>query len=232
MWSLRQMKFALRLMLNSSQRRYALRWLQSQEADFLLRHKLPWITFGAIDFLNDLNLAGQNVFEYGSGGSTLYWLNHGAKCVSIEHDEAWYTRLQTELQANWHKDYTLLDYRFITPSIHPNVFHFDAADPDDYSSDEYPNKHQRYEAYVKQIDTFPDNHFFVVLIDGRSRAACIKHAINKVSIGGYIVLDNAERKYYTQNTAALLANFERKVFAGCMPCNPQFAETHIYRKNA
>lgn len=221
-----QIKFALYLASKSQHRRYAWRWLKSQEDDFLLKHKLPWITFGAIDYLDNLEFRGKTVFEFGSGGSTLYWLKRGAACISIEHDQAWYERLRPTLA-----DLMQVDYRFVPPSHHPNQDYFDASDPDDFSSDEYPQKHQRYENYVKQIDHFPDHAFYAVLIDGRSRAACIKHAVPKVQPNGYLILDNAERSYYTQKTATFLNGFEQMRYAGCMPCNAQFSETRIYRKH-
>ena len=226
MLSFWQIKFALYLASKPQHRRYVWRWLKSQESDFLIKNKLPWITFGAIDYLDKLNFQGKSVFEFGSGGSTLYCLKRGAKCISIEHDRSWYERLRFILTNE-----VQVDYRFVPSSYHPNQNDFDASDPDDFSSDEYPQKHQRYEAYVRQIDYFPDHAFYVVIIDGRSRAACIKHAVTKVQPNGYLILDNAERAYYTQKTAIFLNDFEEMRFAGCMPCNAQFSETRIYRKN-
>jgi hypothetical protein len=222
-----QYMFALRLLLNTSQRQFTFRWLKSQQLNYLITQKLPWITFGAIDYLDGLDLMAKPIFEYGSGGSTLYWLKRGAKCVSIEHDITWFNQLSVLMNTN-----AQIDYRLVPPTYHPENPHYDAADPDDYSSDEYAQKYERYEAYVKQIDVFADNHFYIVLIDGRSRASCIKHAAKKVQIGGFLVLDNAERAYYTEKNDQNLSQFECNSFAGAMPCNAQFSETRIYRRNA
>lgn len=50
--------------------------------------------------------------------------------------------------------------------------------------------------YYSICETFPDNYFDLILVDGRDRVKCIQYAINKVRPGGVLMLDNAERKYY------------------------------------
>ena len=51
------------------------------------------------------------------------------------------------------------------------------------------------EAYQNAILT--EEHLFdVVLVDGRERVACIKNAVNKLTPGGVIILDDAEREKY------------------------------------
>jgi hypothetical protein len=39
----------------------------------------PWIAFGALDFIKKIIKPGMSVFEYGSGGSTLFWSTHVKK---------------------------------------------------------------------------------------------------------------------------------------------------------
>lgn len=34
---------------------------------------IPWYTYPAIEFLNSLDFSSKNVFEYGTGNSTLWW---------------------------------------------------------------------------------------------------------------------------------------------------------------
>ena len=57
------------------------------------RH-LPWITYPAMDFLTSLDLRGLEVYEYGSGSSTLFWLEHEAKVTGVDHDQLWQQRVQ------------------------------------------------------------------------------------------------------------------------------------------
>ena len=53
-----------------------------------------------------------------------------------------------------------------------------------------------YTEYVQFIDHFSDEGFDMVLVDGRARQACLIHGWPKVKIGGYLVLDNSNRKAY------------------------------------
>lgn len=50
--------------------------------------------------------------------------------------------------------------------------------------------------YYSVCDTFPDNYFDLILVDGRNRSGCIKNSIRILKSGGILMLDNAERPYY------------------------------------
>ena len=41
----------------------------------------------------------------------------------------------------------------------------------------------------------------MILVDGRARISCLKRAQSRVKPGGYIMLDDAERKYYNPGKA-------------------------------
>lgn len=57
---------------------------------------VPWFTYPAIEYLNQFNLAGRKVFEYGCGQSTRYWARRGASVWSVDHDEAWYRKVSRD----------------------------------------------------------------------------------------------------------------------------------------
>jgi hypothetical protein len=57
---------------------------------------LPWYTYPAIEYCNQLNATSLNIFEYGSGNSSLYWAHKGAKVWSVEHDPVWYENMRTK----------------------------------------------------------------------------------------------------------------------------------------
>jgi hypothetical protein len=61
---------------------------------------IPWYTYPAIDFLNQLDLSEKIVFEFGSGFSTLYWSKKAAKVVSLEHDVLWFNKISHNLPQN------------------------------------------------------------------------------------------------------------------------------------
>ncbi len=217
-------RFAAAIAAKPANRKYFWRWLNSLQSDYFIRQRLPWLTFEAIERLGTLDLKGKNVFEYGSGGSTLFWLDKGAKVVSVEHDLEWYQRLQT-ITARVAE----LDYRFVEPErdADPKTA-ADPADPELYFSDDSASKGYHYRRYVQQIDEFADQFFDLVLIDGRARPSCIAHAAQKVKVGGCLVLDNSDRDYYLARTLDKLVNFECQKTEGVGPGINLFSHTTLY----
>lgn len=61
---------------------------------------VPWYTYPAIEYLRQLDFTGKQVFEYGSGNSTIFWGASAERVVSAEEDEAWYATLGPKLPAN------------------------------------------------------------------------------------------------------------------------------------
>ena len=61
---------------------------------------IPWYTYGSIDFLAARVRAEMNVFEYGSGNSTLWWSRRARHVVSCEHDPVWYDAMKSKVPAN------------------------------------------------------------------------------------------------------------------------------------
>lgn len=54
---------------------------------------IPWYTYPAIEYLDHLDLSQMNVFEFGSGNSTLWWARKANSVTSVEDDENWYKRV-------------------------------------------------------------------------------------------------------------------------------------------
>jgi hypothetical protein len=61
---------------------------------------LPWYTYPAIEFLNQFDFSDKNVFEYGSGNSSLYWARRCSTLISIEHDSYWHNKIKRNLKNN------------------------------------------------------------------------------------------------------------------------------------
>lgn len=61
---------------------------------------IPWYTYPAIEFLQQLDLSDRTVFEYGSGNSTLFWAARAARVVTVEDDEQWSAKVRMEAPAN------------------------------------------------------------------------------------------------------------------------------------
>lgn len=169
----------------------------------------PWLPFLAVDWLKETLSPSSCVFEYGSGASTLFLAQRAARVVSIEHDSHWHELLSSNLTE---QHISNCDYLLVEPE------YSEAKNTDAYSSQHRPKlySHANFKNYVQTIDTYPDQMFDMILIDGRARSACIKHSIPKVRPGGYLLLDDSGRKRYGA-ALSLLSRFERIDFYGIKP---------------
>jgi hypothetical protein len=76
------------------------------DADF---NPIPWYTYPAIAFVTDRVRPDMNVFEFGSGLSTLWWAGHAASVTSVEHDEGWFGQMQGRVPGNVHLHHVELE---------------------------------------------------------------------------------------------------------------------------
>jgi hypothetical protein len=61
---------------------------------------IPWYTYPAVEYVKQLDLRSARVFEYGAGNSTLFWASVAREVISVDDDEAWFTKLKPTLPAN------------------------------------------------------------------------------------------------------------------------------------
>ncbi len=61
---------------------------------------LPWYTYPAIDYLEQIDFSDKTVFEYGSGYSTLYWCSRAKKVISLEAHDEWYNKISEKIPEN------------------------------------------------------------------------------------------------------------------------------------
>ena len=59
---------------------------------------LPWYTYPAIEYLQQLDFSDADVFEYGSGNSTLFWNRAAQTVTAVEDDEAWYRPVASDVR--------------------------------------------------------------------------------------------------------------------------------------
>jgi len=221
------LRFFLTILATPGQRRYSLSWLLSLQEGYLIRRRLPWLTYDAIHYLTEHVGANLKVFEFGSGGSTLFWAERAAMCVSVEHDPSWVARLRPLLRGTPHVDLRLVPPEPLGDDAHvPNEADF--ADPARYLSSDPTYAGMSFRAYASQIDGFPDGFFDIVLVDGRARPACIAHGASKVRDGGLFILDNAEIPHYLAQTWSYLSGFDVVERHGVAPIGRQMTQTNIY----
>jgi precorrin-6B methylase 2 len=163
--------------------------------------KLPQMNYNQINYLvNEIDLEGKKIFEYGSGVSTRFWTGFGAQeVVSIEYDEDQYSDNYEELSQ-------VCTYVLVEPKV------FDSVDsPNIYKSDVY--KGYSFENYVNYINRYPEDYFDLIIIDGRARNACLDNCINKLKQGGLLILNNSNRNRYA-NAVLKLKKWQRKYYYG------------------
>jgi hypothetical protein len=61
---------------------------------------LPWLTYPAIAFLAERLGGDQVVFEYGLGGSSLWFAERAKSVCSVEHHREWYDKFAKALPSN------------------------------------------------------------------------------------------------------------------------------------
>jgi hypothetical protein len=61
---------------------------------------IPWYTYPAIEYLNHLDLSGLDVFEFGSGNSTLWWAKKAKSVFSVEDDPLWFARVKNKINTD------------------------------------------------------------------------------------------------------------------------------------
>lgn len=187
---------------------------------------IPWIVYDAKEWMDELLNNEMKVFEWGSGGSTLYFAKKVKEVVSVEHNKTWFDNVQHSITKN---NINNCKYYLIEPEF--SIF----AKFLPYISSAYVSRtfkeHEKmsFKNYVKKIDSFPDEYFDLIFVDGRSRVSCIDHAVKKIKKkGGFLVLDNSERELYLSLTKKL-NKFERIDFFGNGPYIEDVWQTSIWK---
>ncbi len=134
---------------------------------------LPWIAWPSIDFLHDYVRPTHRVFEWGGGGSTIFFLKKGCRLTTVESSEEWVGQLEQQIIQLGGDARSRWDLRFVT-----------VVDNQDPAIIEY----------IRQVDVGAP--WDVVMVDGWSRMKCFHAAIDRVKPGGVLMLDNADQKQY------------------------------------
>jgi hypothetical protein len=171
-----------------------------------LDERVPWFSWAAIDFLKSHLHRGLSVFEYGSGGSTMFFAERAGRVVSVEDDAAWCLRVREHLATHG--------------AANAQVIHatFDHEQPDAFATSEY----------VRSLnDTFD-----VIVVDGSEnwpdevlRPVCFTRGQRYVKAGGIIVVDDAWR--YDGLIVDSFAK-SREMFQGVGPGRFGVTRTDVY----
>ena len=149
--------------------------------------RIPWIVFPALQSLKSTIKPPGRFFEYGVGGSTLFFLDNGWEVVSVEHNADWYHSVKEQIPdgSKWHGS--------IVP---PRPLFQDELEDSRFRSSFPGYEGFSFKDYVMTLASYPDNFFDAILVDGRARVDAIRLAQSKLARNGILILDNAERPRY------------------------------------
>jgi hypothetical protein len=176
----------------------------------------PWWTYSAIaeveQFLKNCDHKAQ-VFEYGSGASTIWLAKRCAKVVSVEHDKAWFFHLKNQIA----------DFHNIELVLKEPEYTLDEK----YRSQKAPAV--TFKAYVTAIQE-TQQQFDLIIIDGRSRGACLEECLPYLKPRGMILLDNSNRERYQNDL--IQSGLEIRRCYGQVPGSPLKSETALLSQKA
>lgn len=61
---------------------------------------IPWFTYPAIEYIDQLDLSDVDVLEWGSGSSSEYFQKNAKSIITIEHDKNWYESNKSSFVGN------------------------------------------------------------------------------------------------------------------------------------
>jgi len=166
---------------------------------------LPWWSFRAIEYADQIFFA-KNVFEFGTGGSTIRYAPKCKLWTSVEDDANWLKLVRGRLEQADIKNVELIHQYF----DFDNPINFDKS------------------AYLGAFD--PSKDYDVIIIDGqdttfRERITCFRHVEPTIKAGGVIVVDDWWR--YTELLATNRAK-SIKVFESVGPCRYGVTSTAFF----
>ena len=169
--------------------RYFPKWFSSfRPVRALVGEAKPWVPFEATDWLEHYLKPDMRVFEYGSGGSTIFFAQRVAEVISIEHDKSGMPGIksvgstrhsQLHIQTPRAETYCRDSLAALGAPGTSASLAIDESQNSRFIYDDYYAGTTVHE-YVQAIDVHPDHTFDLVLVDGRVRTECMQHAIPKI----------------------------------------------------
>jgi predicted O-methyltransferase YrrM len=179
---------------------------------------VPWWTYKAIDVV-ELWLESRprpiQVFEYGSGASTLWLSRRVDEVHSVEHHRGFAEHIAPTLNQHANIDFLIVEP---TKSDNPRV----PSAKEGHAGLDFAD----YVATIEKVG----GKFDLIVIDGRAREACLTAALPHLAAGGRIVFDNTRRRRYREAIAA--SGVQEQVLRGLTPTLPYPDQTSVLTARA
>jgi len=135
--------------------------------------ELPWFSYGAIDFLEKFLRPEMRVFEFGSGGSTIFFARRCANVKSVEDHPDWAARVRVRMAQLGLTNFAITECPF------------DFNNPAGFAESQYLEQVRR-DSYDVIVVDGADNDYSI-------RPRCFGVAEDQVNPGGIIVVDDSWR---------------------------------------
>jgi predicted O-methyltransferase YrrM len=179
--------------------RYPAAWLRAKRRRTPER---PWIVPAAIGWLRRHIRSDWSILELGSGRSTVWFARRAARVISLEDNEFWqgWTRERLDEAGLINVDLRL----------------------------------RAVEDFPSEVASLPDAAFDLVVVDFLeapevTRIDCLRPAMRKVRPGGYLLLDDSDRRGYAE-AFELLSGWRFREFTGVKDEWPEACETGIFER--
>jgi hypothetical protein len=174
--------------------------------------RLPWVSFGALKFIDKFLRPEHQVFEYGGGGSTMYFASRTQRVLTMESHPDWHKTLTTALTQS----------RFL--NVQCEYQPINGEEPSQFRNSIF------FERIYEQL-------WDVILIDcfcgysrtryGLLRPYAFDLAIDQVKPGGIIVLDDS---WMYRELLAPRSGWRITDYIGAGPCRYGVTSTAIFEK--
>ena len=181
-------------------------YIESRKS-FFLKDPIPFIVYDAITELNRIISPNDKVLEFGSGNSTLWFLNKKCKITSIEHSEEWHTALNKHVKSS-------NNFKDVLKNL---TYHLSENDNT-----------------WNLVTKMKDESFDLILVDGaneyNNRNQCIAKSLEKLKKGGWLILDNSDHPNNWFGGLYMDEKFERKRFTGLAAMGLYISQTSFWQK--
>ena len=165
---------------------------------------LPWMTYPFIEFIKNNLQPDQQIFEFGSGSSTLFFAKKVRKVVTLESNKIWFEITKEKLAQAEIKNVEL-------------ILMEDAL------------QNSAYENFAKNYE----EKFDFIIVDSLKRFECSKNSVEALKAYGSLILDDSERKNYAKIFDFFAErDFQKQDFFGITPGQIREKNTTVFSLGA
>ena len=167
---------------------------------------LPWMTYPFIEFITPQLNKNLEIFEFGSGSSTLFFAKRVKKVIALESNAKWFEIMKLKIAEAKLDNIELILMK-------------DALENEEYAK------------YAQNLAAKGIN-FDLIVVDSLKRSNCVKNSILALKPSGRLILDDSERRHYGKIFEFMKdEGFKQQDFEGIAPAQLRMKNTTIFFKS-